>query len=57
MTDMGWHQLDLMRGVADPEKQPGFVGNKPPGCVLLPDHTRACFVRADEGSDMLDKVG
>ena len=56
MTDMGWHQLDPMRGVTDPEKQPGFVGDQPPGCVLLPDHTRACFVRADEGSDMLDKV-
>ena len=56
MTDMGWHKLDLQQGVVDPARQPGFVKNDPPGCLLLPDHTRVCFVRADEGSYVLETV-
>ena len=54
MTDLGWHQLDLDTGLADPERHPGFSGHHLPACLLLPDATRACFVRSDNGEYFLD---
>ena len=56
MTDLGWHQLDLQTGAAAPDRNPGFMGHDPPACLLLPDDTRACFLRCDDGDYMLESV-
>lgn len=56
MTDLGWHELDLDTGRLGAERHPGFSGHTPPACLLLPDSTRACFIRSDNGEYFLSSV-
>ena len=46
-TDLGWRALDAQGKTAGPKKE-GFVWHTDPGCVLLPEDTRICFIRCDE---------
>ena len=46
-TDLGWRALDA-QGKTDGPKKEGFVWHTDPGCVLLPEDTRICFIRCDE---------
>ncbi|EIE23050.1 hypothetical protein COCSUDRAFT_63432 [Coccomyxa subellipsoidea C-169] len=58
-TDLGWRELGD-DGVA-PLRKPGFVWHTGPGCVLLPEDTKICFLRCDTVScmmgEVLEKVG
>ena len=46
-TDLGWRALDAQGKTTGPKKE-GFVWHTDPGCVLLPEDTRICFIRCDE---------
>lgn len=46
-TDLGWKALDASGQTSGPWKE-GFVWHTDPGCVLLPEDTRICFIRCDE---------
>lgn len=45
-TDLGWWALDAAGATLGP-RQEGFVWHTDPGCVLLPEDTRICFIRCD----------
>ncbi len=53
-TDLGWRELGD-DGVA-PLRKPGFVWHTGPGCVLLPEDTKICFLRCDTVSCMMGEV-
>lgn len=55
-TDLGWHELGE-DGVNAAKRRPGFVWHTGPGCVLLPDDTRICFLRCDTVTCMMGEVG
>ena len=46
-TDLGWRPLDAAGSTSGP-REDGFVWHTDPGCVLLPEDTRICFIRCDE---------
>ena len=45
-TDLGWWELDATGANPGP-RQEGFVWHTDPGCILLPEDTRICFIRCD----------
>ena len=45
-TDLGWWELDATGANPGP-RQEGFVWHTDPGCILLPQDTRICFIRCD----------
>ena len=53
--DLGWWALDETGATPGP-KQDGFVWHTDPGCVLLPEDTRICFIRCDEATCVQKEV-